>query len=53
MPEEAIRALALATDYGQWRDKDKGETVVRDGIDRWAARALLDRVEAIRYGPSP
>ncbi|MFF5323980.1 GNAT family N-acetyltransferase [Janibacter hoylei] len=44
MPEEAIRALALATDYGQWRDKDKGETVVRDGIDRWAARALLDRV---------
>ena len=44
MPEEAIRALAAATDYGQWRDKDKGETVVRDGIDRWAARALLDRV---------
>lgn len=44
MPEEAIRALAAATNYGQWRDKDKGETVVREGIDRWAARALLDRV---------
>lgn len=44
MPEEAIRALAAATDYGAWRDKDKGETVVREGIDRWAVRHLLDRV---------
>src|SRR5690606_21433426 len=44
MPEEAIRALAAATNYGQWRDKDKGETVVRDGINRGAVRALLDRV---------
>lgn len=44
MPEEAIRALAAATDYGQWRDKDKGETVLREGIDRWAVRALLDRI---------
>lgn len=44
MPEEAIRALAAATDYGQWRDKDKGESVVREGIDRWAVRALLDRI---------
>ncbi|GAA8848946.1 bifunctional GNAT family N-acetyltransferase/acetate--CoA ligase family protein [Helicobacter pylori] len=46
MPEEAVRALAAATDYGAWRDKDKGEAVVREGIDRWAARALLDRVLA-------
>ena len=44
MPEEAIRALAAATDYAQWRDKDKGENVVREGIDRWAVRSLLDRV---------
>lgn len=44
MPEEAIRALAAATDYGQWREKDKGQNVVREGIDRWAVRALLDRV---------
>ena len=44
MPEEAVRALAAATGYGQWRTKDKGETVVREGIDRWAVRALLDRV---------
>lgn len=44
MPEEAIRALAAATNYAQWRDKDKGETVVREGIDRWTVRALLDRV---------
>ena len=44
MPEEAIRALAAATDYGAWRDKDKGESVVRDGIDRWAVRSLLDRI---------
>lgn len=55
MPEEAIRALAAATNYGQWRDKDKGETVVREGIDRWAVRALLDRVlaEDPEGGPSP
>lgn len=44
MPEEAIRALAAATDYGAWRDKDKGSAVVREGIDRWAVRHLLDRV---------
>ncbi len=44
MPEEAVQALAAATDYARWREKDKGESVIRDGIDRWAARALLDRV---------
>ncbi len=44
MPEEAVRALAAATDYGEWRKKDKGQNVVREGIDRWAVRALLDRV---------
>ncbi|WP_245634380.1 bifunctional acetate--CoA ligase family protein/GNAT family N-acetyltransferase [Janibacter corallicola] len=44
MPEEALHALAAATDYAQWRTKDKGERVTREGVDRWAARAVLDRV---------
>ena len=44
MPEDAIRALGLATRYGRWRDKDKGEPVVRDGIRRSAAREIIDHV---------
>ncbi|GAB3116357.1 bifunctional GNAT family N-acetyltransferase/acetate--CoA ligase family protein [Janibacter alkaliphilus] len=46
MPEEAVRALAHATDYGRWRDKDRGEPVTRTGIDRAAARAVIERVLA-------
>ena len=46
MPEDAIRALGLATRYGTWREKDKGEPVVRDGIRRSAAREIIDRVLA-------
>lgn len=46
MPEDAIRALGLATHYSAWRDKDKGEPVVRDGIRRSAARALIEEVLA-------
>lgn len=46
MPEDAIRALGLATQYGRWRTKDKGEPVVRDGVRRTAARELVDSVLA-------
>ncbi len=46
MPEEAVRALAAATGYSRWRSKDKGEPVTRKGIDRAAARALVEKVLA-------
>lgn len=41
-PEDAVRALALATSYGEWRRKDKGEPLSRSGIDRTGAHAIID-----------
>ena len=41
-PEDAVRALAAATKYGEWRRKDKGEPLSRSGIDRAGAHALID-----------
>ena len=46
MPEDAVRALAAATRYGEWRARDKGERVVPAGIDRLAAERLVDTVIA-------
>ena len=46
MPEDAVRALAAATRYGEWRARDKGERVVPVGIDRIAAERLVDGVLA-------
>ena len=37
MPEDAVRALAAATRYGEWRARDQGERVAPAGIDRLAA----------------
>ena len=46
MPEDAVRALAAATRYGEWRARDKGERVAPAGIDRRAAERLVDEVLA-------
>ena len=46
MPEDAVRALAAATRYGEWRARDKGERVAPAGIDRLAAERLVDGVIA-------
>ncbi|KQZ88585.1 multidrug ABC transporter permease [Phycicoccus sp. Root563] len=44
MPEDAVRALAAATRYSEWRSKDRGVQVNPVGIDREAAEALVERV---------
>ncbi len=46
MPEDAVRALAAATRYSEWRGRDHGTRVSPDGIDRGSARALVQRVLA-------
>ena len=46
MPEDAVRALAAATRYGEWRARDKGERVAPAGIDRAAAERLVEQVLA-------
>lgn len=45
-PEDAARALAAATRYGQWHRKDKGQLLDRVGIARFDAEALIDQVLA-------
>jgi acyl-CoA synthetase (NDP forming) len=44
MPEDAVRALAGATQYAQWRARDHGVPVRPSGIDREAAERVVDRV---------
>ena len=44
MPEDAVRALAAATKYGEWRARDQGQRVAPVGIDRAAAEALVNSV---------
>ena len=46
MPEDAVRALAAATRYAEWRARDRGVPVQPVGIDRVAAEALVERVLA-------
>ena len=46
MPEDAVRALAAATRYSEWRSRDRGVPVHPVGIDREAAEALVERVLA-------
>jgi len=41
-PEDAVRALAAATRYAEWRRKDKGEPLSRSGIDRAGAHSVID-----------
>ena len=46
MPEDAVRALAAATQYAQWRSRDPGVPVTPGGIDRPAAERLVESVLA-------
>jgi len=46
MPENAVRALAAAARYGQWRARDRGELVEPSGLDHAAAEALVESVLA-------
>ncbi len=46
MPEDAVRALTAATRYSQWRERDRGTPVAPVGIDRAAARNVVDAVLA-------
>ncbi len=44
LPEDAVRALAAATNYGQWRSRDWGSRVAPTGIHREAAEYLVAAV---------
>ncbi len=44
MPEDAVRALAAATRYSEWRTRDRGMPVDPVGIDRTAATRLVEEV---------
>ncbi len=46
MPEDAVRALAAATRYSEWRTKDRGDPVDPVDIDRVAAVKLVEEVLA-------
>jgi acyl-CoA synthetase (NDP forming) len=46
MPEDAVRALAAATRYAEWRARDRGVPVRPPGIDREAAEELVEQVLA-------
>ena len=41
LPEDAVRALAAATRYGEWRRRQQGEPVTPVGIDDEAAAAII------------
>ncbi len=45
-PEDAVRALAAATHYANWRNRDKGLLLPRRGLDRLAAEELIEEVLA-------
>jgi acyl-CoA synthetase (NDP forming)/RimJ/RimL family protein N-acetyltransferase len=45
-PEEAVRALALATRYNTWRSEDPGRRLDPENCDRTAARDLVDQLIA-------
>ena len=47
MPEDAVRALAAATRYGQWRAKDQGTPVAPAGINRRIAEDLVHTVLSV------
>ncbi len=44
MPEDAVRALAAATRYSQWRARDKGSVVAPEGLDRARAATVVEAV---------
>ena len=44
MPEDAVRAVAAATRYAQWRARDKGTLVAPSGIEKGVVEELIDNV---------
>ena len=47
LPEDAARALAAATKYGQWRGRDHGTPVAPTGINRRVAEDIVETVLSI------
>lgn len=47
MPEDAVRALASATRYGQWREQDHGTEVAPEGINRRIAEDIVHTVLSV------
>ncbi|MGG5258880.1 GNAT family N-acetyltransferase [Phycicoccus avicenniae] len=47
MPEDAVRALASATRYGQWRSRDQGTPVAPVGINRRIAEDVVGTVLSV------
>ena len=47
MPEDAVRALAAATRYGQWRARDHGTPVTPAGINRRIADDVVETVLSV------
>ncbi len=47
MPEDAVRALAAATRYGQWRARDHGTSVAPVGINRRIAEDVVGTVLSV------
>ncbi|NHA69594.1 bifunctional acetate--CoA ligase family protein/GNAT family N-acetyltransferase [Phycicoccus flavus] len=50
MPEDAVRALAAATRYGEWRARDQGTPVAPVGINRRIAEDVVGTVLAAEPG---
>ncbi|MGC1208576.1 MAG: GNAT family N-acetyltransferase [Ornithinimicrobium sp.] len=42
MPEDAVRALAAATRYAQWRARDRGSRVAPSGVNRRTAHDVVE-----------
>jgi acyl-CoA synthetase (NDP forming)/RimJ/RimL family protein N-acetyltransferase len=52
-PEEAVRALAAATRYAEWRRRDAGHRVAPPGMDLDAAHVLVRDLLAAGAGDPP
>jgi len=47
MPEDAVRALAAATKYAEWRGRDRGTQVAPVGINRRIAEDIVETVLSV------
>lgn len=47
LPEDATRALAAATNYGLWRERDHGTPVAPTGINRRIAEDVVETVLSV------
>ncbi|WP_372592843.1 GNAT family N-acetyltransferase [Actinotalea sp.] len=50
-PEDAVLALAAATRYSVWRSADRGRPLAPSGLDRRAARRIVEEVLEDPRGP--